>query len=375
MKETLAPHDSPLSVQKTSSPPPFHNYDGEYFRMINTHGMIDHDMFFWLRTKQPPSSVCYREVDCRAALNAVCRHFDVDLRYALKSTVISPESTNEDHHNILIQLNPDMVMCHLYHDSDLILLYTDRVSDEQISQINKIVLQHPRVFVNDKLNLLLYQPEYGGFRLKDFAMPEIHCDVNLQYNDDFAPISDLIMKRLSEAKSKGIVLLHGIPGTGKTSFIRYIVRRLNKKMIYIPSSQADRLGDPEFLPFLLRHPDSILIIEDAEDILQERQNGQNGAISNLLNLSDGLLSDCLNIQIICTFNAPIARIDQALLRKGRVIASYEFKPLTTEKANQLLDSLQLPHQTSKPMTLAEIYHLKDRDFMTQSMPKIGFGAG
>jgi hypothetical protein len=373
MKETLSLNSSALSDKETSAPPHFHNFNGEYFRMINTHGMIDHDMFFWLRTGQPPSSVCYRDINGLAALKAVCDHYGTDLRYSIKSAVLSPDSSGVDQRNILIQVSPDLVMCHLHHEGELILLYTDRVHESEISKINEIVLSHPQQTLNDKLNLLLYQPEFGGFRLKDFVMPDINCDVSVQYNDDFAAISELIMQRLSEAKSKGIVLLHGLPGTGKTSYIRYIVRQLNKKMIYIPSSQAGRLGDPEFLPFLLRHPDSILIIEDAEEILQERQNGQNGAISNLLNLSDGLLSDCLNIQIICTFNAPIARIDQALLRKGRIIASYNFRPLTKEKANQLLSMLQVPHQTNNEMTLAEIYHLKDRDFVGQPKAKIGFG--
>ncbi len=373
MKEPLSLHDSPVSEQETSTPPPFHNFNGEYFRMINTHGMIEHDMFFWLRTGQPPSSVCYRDINGLAALKAVCDYYGTDMRYSIKSAVLSPDSSGNDQRNILIQVTPDLVMCHLHDEGELILLYTDRVQESEISKINEIVLNHPQQSSNDKLNLLLYQPEFGGFRLKDFVLPEINCDVSVQYNDDFAAIGELIMQRLSEAKSKGIVLLHGLPGTGKTSYIRYIVRQLNKKMIYIPSSQAGRLGDPEFLPFLLRHPDSILIIEDAEEILQERQNGQNGAISNLLNLSDGLLSDCLNIQIICTFNAPIARIDQALLRKGRIIASYNFQPLTKEKANQLLSMLRVPHQTNKEMTLAEIYHLKDRDFVGQPKTKIGFG--
>jgi len=58
-------------------------------------------------------------------------------------------------------------------------------------------------------------------------------------------------------------------------------------------------------------------------------------MANLLNLSDGLLSDCLHMQLISTFNTDIARLDKALLRKGRVIARYEFKPLTVEDSSIL----------------------------------------
>jgi len=57
----------------------------------------------------------------------------------------------------------------------------------------------------------------------------------------------------------------------------------------------------------------------------------------LLNISDGLLYDCLNIQIICSFNIDIIKVDSALLRKGRLIAKYEFKELEVAKAQALSD--------------------------------------
>ena len=58
-------------------------------------------------------------------------------------------------------------------------------------------------------------------------------------------------------------------------------------------------------------------------------------VSALLNITDGLLSDWLNIQLICSFNSDISKIDSALMRKGRLIAKYEFKELEVEKANAL----------------------------------------
>ncbi|CAF3795913.1 unnamed protein product, partial [Rotaria sordida] len=45
---------------------------------------------------------------------------------------------------------------------------------------------------------------------------------------------------------------------------------------------------PGFLPFLMQHPNSILIIEDSETIILDRKDAlnPNQAVSNLLNLSD-----------------------------------------------------------------------------------------
>jgi SpoVK/Ycf46/Vps4 family AAA+-type ATPase len=252
-------------------------------------------------------------------------------------------------------------------------MHTNSTSASDLILLEEIIRKFSKNKILNHLNLLVYEQEMGGFRLNEFKLPEVVAEIKQHYNDDFVPVNDIIMQRLSENKSKGIVLLHGAPGTGKTSYIRYLIGCLNKKMIYIPSNVALRLGDPEFLPFLQDQKDSVLIIEDAEDILQERKGGDSGAIANLLNLSDGLLSDCLNIQILCTFNAPLTQIDKALLRKGRVIASYEFKPLTIDKSNQLLQSLHSDFITSKELTLAEVYYQKDADYLKAEEKTIGFG--
>lgn len=94
---------------------------------------------------------------------------------------------------------------------------------------------------------------------------------------------------------------------------------------------------PDFISFLLKHQNAILIIEDAEKVLMSReQMNENSVVSTILQLTDGLFSDYLNIKIICTFNTSLDKIDKALLRKGRMIAYYEFKALIPEKANEIL---------------------------------------
>jgi len=97
------------------------------------------------------------------------------------------------------------------------------------------------------------------------------------------------------------------------------------------------------------------------------------SLANLLNLGDGLLSDALNIKIICTFNADVQQIDKAILRKGRLIARYEFKELDVEKVNLLFEKNKIAHTTKHPMTLADIYNFTDKDFSKQKNKKtVGF---
>ena len=102
-----------------------------------------------------------------------------------------------------------------------------------------------------------------------------------------------------------------------------------------------------------------LFIEDAEPLLESRDSSRNIGITNLLNLTDGLLNDILNIQVIATFNTSLKNIDDALLRPERLTARKEFKKLKLESAKKLAEYLQIDnYKISKDMTLADIYSLK-----------------
>jgi hypothetical protein len=122
-------------------------------------------------------------------------------------------------------------------------------------------------------------------------------------------------------------LLHGIPGTDKSSYLKHLIGKVKKIFIYLPSNMAGRIAQPNFISFLTKHSNSIMIIEDAEDVLIQRSSGSKSAVANLLNLSDGLLSDCLRIQLLAPFNSVIGKIDEAFFRKGRIIGRYNFDPL------------------------------------------------
>jgi len=195
--------------------------------------------------------------------------------------------------------------------------------------------------------------------LKTLSIKPTTLDINLYYNDDFKTIDAVIKERLTKGNDKGIVLLHGLPGTGKTTYLRHLIGNLKKKVMFVSPSVAGNLMNPEFIDLLLDNPNSVLVIEDAENIIKDRRYSSESSVSNLLNISDGLLSDCLNVQIVCTFNSELSFVDNALLRKGRLIARYEFGKLSVDKARKLNDHLGLKTIINKPMTLAEITNPDD----------------
>ncbi len=220
---------------------------------------------------------------------------------------------------------------------------------------------------------VVYKGDYGFDKI-GFDVKKVDIDLDINYNDDFKEVSNTIIKNLNDKKKTGLYILSGIHGSGKTTYIRYLAGKLTRNIIFISPDMVNYITDPSFIPFLMDNSDSILIIEDAEPALQKRDgSARTGAISNILNMTDGLLSDCLNISIVATFNTSMSNIDEALLRDGRLVKSYVFEELAKEKSTKLLRKLGNDVEATKPMTLAEIYFYgKDNRKDTFESKKIGF---
>ena len=201
--------------------------------------------------------------------------------------------------------------------------------------------------------------------------------INLKenYNDDFLPVHEDIIKFLNQRES-GLIILSSPPGCGKSYYIRHLLSQYPKDYIIVTTAMASHLASPEFIGFMMENKNSIFILEDCEQILIDRsENSFIGAITNILNMSDGLMSDIFNMKFICTFNADINKIDQALLRKGRCYARYEFKALTKDKVENFakVHNIKLPE--IKEMTLGELYNIEVSDDYKNEQPKrkkIGF---
>lgn len=218
---------------------------------------------------------------------------------------------------------------------------------------------------------LLVNTRYG-VRSKPFKIERPRLSISDNYNDDFIAVHTNILSRLTKENNKGIVLLHGKPGTGKTSYIKFLLTEIKKKVIFLPPNLAQSITKPDLITLLTENPNSILVIEDAEKIVVDRALEGDSPVSALLNVSDGLLSDCLNIQIICSFNTDLSKIDKALLRKGRLIARYEFKELQVSKAKQLIERLGYQFEITSPQTLTEVYNHKEVNYGVSNNKNIGF---
>jgi SpoVK/Ycf46/Vps4 family AAA+-type ATPase len=255
---------------------------------------------------------------------------------------------------------------------ELFFYYTTKNGKfEEQYEINKI-----KEFQNSikKRGISLVKSEMGHLDVEDYELNIPDMDIELNYGSDFLKVHETIVNRLNRNHDKGIILFHGDPGTGKTSYIKYLTRLINdKEVLFIPPSMAESLSEPSIIPFLMEHKNSILIIEDAEKVIADRDlNGSSAGVSNILNLTDGIMGDCLNIQIVATFNMKREKIDPALLRKGRLIAEHKFGLLSVDNTNRLLNHLGKNNKVDKPMPLSDIYNIDEEVFKVENKQQIGF---
>ena len=226
-----------------------------------------------------------------------------------------------------------------------------------------------------KASIQLVKSDMGHLETEEYDLYVPPTDLELNYGTDFSKVHKVIVDRLNSNNDKGIILLHGDPGTGKTSYIKHLSTLVkDKDILFIPPSMAEMLSEPTIIPFLMDHKNSILIIEDAERVISDREgNGSPAGVSNILNLTDGILGDCLNIQVIATFNMKREKIDQALLRKGRLIAEHKFEKLSIDDTNKLLKHLEKNQIVEEGMVLADIYNIDTEVYKTSNKGnKIGF---
>ena len=116
----------------------------------------------------------------------------------------------------------------------------------------------------------------------------------------------------------------------------------------------------------------VIILEDAEPLLLERSGDNWRQLSNLLNVSDGLLADLLKVQIICTMNSGVRAIDPAVMRGGRLLASRHFPRISSACANHIArnKNLHLPEQ--EDYSVAEIYHAPVSALAFRAGKRLGF---
>ena len=258
----------------------------------------------------------------------------------------------------------------------VVSIYYISTNPHSAASVKNVFDEYLQKYVSQEAKVSILLKEVHGFVFKTHRIKPFPINLDTMYHEDFLPVHQHIKESLNH-DGKGVVLLHGVAGSGKTNYIKWLTSQVpNKKFIFVPTTMIGYLTNPEFMSLLVDNKNSVLVLEDCENYIAERSidNANTDVVSAILNIADGMLSDVLECQFICTFNSDISKIDPSLLRKGRLIAEYKFKELSVEKSNAFLASIDKAITVNKPHSLAELTnmdHLSDREKQAEK-PKFGF---
>lgn len=323
---------------------------------------IDECLLFIAHFNSVPNSIETVAIDCKAALEWFENEYKSEIKNVYFNKLQEVRDKPAEYDDIFFFLYEDLIVDFDTQQYKVRFLFrkTDIVKVENIIEsLKKFKIK--RRYHKPYISLVVNTRHGLDTKLLELNQKKINIDTH--YNEDFKSVHNTIIKRLRKKNDKGLVLLYGKPGTGKTSYIRYLLTKVRKNVIFLPPNMATAITNPDVISILIDNPNSIFVIEDAEKVIVDREYTGDSPVSALLNISDGLLSDCLNIQVICSFNTDISKVDKALTRKGRLIAEYNFKELDRAKSQALSDKLGNRSIINQPMTLAGIYNQHETGYI------------
>lgn len=168
---------------------------------------------------------------------------------------------------------------------------------------------------------------------------------------------------------KGLTILYGDRGTGKTSIINHLADKLDRMIIFIPNNMIEHtINNPEFRWFIKKYEKPIIILDDSETIFNDGYKA-NPITNNLLQMVDGFLADTMNVNIITIFNTDQEDyIDETLLECNNLIDVIKFEILTVDDSNELAKHLGSNKKYKNKTKLIDI--IKKR--LGSEYNKIGF---
>lgn len=242
-----------------------------------------------------------------------------------------------------------------YKSSDL-----EKEVNDLIESISPFIVDY-QDGVQQKFNVLTLSSD--GLQLEPIDPIYFDYDnIDLYYNNSVIKKSKRLTKSIKNIK-KGLSIIYGERGSGKTTLITYILSNIDKLCIFVPANMIDvTINSNEFKNIIKRYRNSILVIDDCEIFFSHAYTRSNIFTNNLLQMVDGVSSDMDSLHIVTILNTPDEHeIDPILLECNNLVDIIEVDRLEKSTVDELCKYLGQKNKFHNPRVIDVLKNKKIKD--------------
>ena len=234
----------------------------------NGNGYINHYRYYSNLFNEIPNRLNIENIAIKDARNFIYTNYNQEIRLENFAQSIEPKKSKIEFEDHYIVFKNNLVI-NLYEESVFLIFETSltEFAYEFAKKLFAFKIIEKRTNIS---NISLIIKGNYGLDTKSIKIKKPKLDIDLHYNDDFKDLNNHILKGIKRNKTQGLYLFHGLPGTGKSTYIKYLIQQQTKTVIFMPPNMAGNLDSMELTEFLIDNPNCILVIEDAEDLIDRK---------------------------------------------------------------------------------------------------------